>query len=156
MLIEFPNRKKKLRSPRGTTCRSLAKICGLGTLACMTATGGSIFVSGHDADFHASLGPNPTGAQDLINRALDFARDGNGAPILVIQSDTSNISLGDHTDSLNGLISSGYSAAATPGNHFVQVNATQFLTINLSLYSALFIPSDHGGTLTGKRSYSPQ
>jgi hypothetical protein len=44
---------------------------------------------------------------------------------------------------------SGYSAGTTPGNHYVKVSATQFATTNLSQFSALFIPSDHGGTLTG-------
>ena len=111
-------------------------------------TQGSVFVTGHDSDFHASLGPNPAGAQNIIIDALNFVRNGNTAPILVIQTDLSNLGLGDHTDSLNGLNASGYSAGNTPGNHYVVVNATTFMTTNLSLYSAIFVPSDHGGTLT--------
>src|SRR5262245_21086804 len=110
---------------------------------------GSLFVSGHDSEFHAAFGPDASGAQDLINRALEFARDGNVAPILFLQTDTSNLSLGDHTDSRTGLVASGYSFGTTPGNHFVAVTAMQFLTTDLSLYSAIFIPSHHGGTLTG-------
>jgi hypothetical protein len=31
----------------------------------------------------------------------------------------------------------------------VTVNATAFATVDLSLFSAIFVPSDHGGTLTG-------
>jgi len=108
---------------------------------------GSIFVSGHDSDFHAQSG-NTIGAQDIINAALGFTRDGNTKPILVIQTDLSNLGLGDHLDSVTGLIDSGYSAGTTNGNHFVVVNATTFGTTNLSDYSAIFIPSDHGGTLT--------
>lgn len=118
------------------------------TLTGLSAWGGQIFVSGHDPDFHAFEGPNLIGAQDTINVALDFARNGDTKPILVIQTDLSNVSLGDHIDSLNGLISSGYTAGATPGNHFVVVNATAFATTNLANYSAIFAPSDHGGTLT--------
>ena len=110
---------------------------------------GSVFVSGHDSDFHAALGPSPAAAQHIIQDALTFARNGNTAPILYIESDLSNLSLGDHTDSEPGLIASGYTAGTTVGNHYVKVNSTVFATLNLSLYSALFIPSDHGGTLTG-------
>ncbi len=109
---------------------------------------GNIFVSGHDADFHAISG-NTIGAQHLIQQSVLFARNGNSAPILFIQSDTSNISLGDHLNSEQGLINSGFTAGSTPGNHYVTVNAAAFATTNLSLYSAIFVPSDHGGTLTG-------
>lgn len=109
---------------------------------------GNVFVSGHDADFHAISG-NTLGAQHIIQSSLSFARNGNSAPILFLQTDTSNLALGDHLDSQQGLVNSGYSAASAPGNHYVVVNATQFATADLSQYSALFIPSDHGGTLTG-------
>jgi hypothetical protein len=109
---------------------------------------GSVFVTGHDPDFHAQAG-NTTGAQHIIQDSLTFARNGNTAPILFLESNTSNLGLGDHLDSVIGLQNSGYTAGNTPGNHFVQVNATTFATTNLSLFSALLIPSDHGGTLTG-------
>jgi hypothetical protein len=109
---------------------------------------GSVFVSGHDPDFHAIAG-NTLGAQNIINRALDFARNGNTAPILLIQSNTTNLALGDHLNSETGLQNSGYTAGATTGQHYVKVDATNFATTNLSLYSAIFVPSDHGGTLTG-------
>lgn len=110
---------------------------------------GSIFVSGHDSDFHAALGGNAVGAQNIIRAALTFARDGNALPILFLQSGLDNVSLGDHTDSEQGLIASGFAAGNTPGDNYVKVNATQFATEDLSLYSAILLPSDHGGTLTG-------
>lgn len=109
---------------------------------------GNIIVSGHDADFHAITG-NTAGVQHFIQQSLLFARNGNTAPILFVQSDTSNISLGDHLNSELGLIASGYTAGNTPGNHYVIVNSTTLSTINLSPFSAIFVPSDHGGTLTG-------
>ena len=111
---------------------------------------GSVFVSGHDPDFHAQpVGPNPTGAQHVIQDSLTFARNGNTAPILFLESNTSNLGLGDHLDSVIGLQASGYTAGNTPGNHYVEVNATTFATTNLSIFSAILIPSDHGGILTG-------
>ncbi|HYX62655.1 MAG TPA: PEP-CTERM sorting domain-containing protein [Burkholderiales bacterium] len=138
---------------RGLPAFRMVSRCAAVAIALSTATAeswaGSIFVSGHDSDFHASQGPNAIGARDIINDALTFTRNGNGAPILFIQSNTSNIGLGDHVDSALGLQASGYTAGNIAGNHYVTVNATNFLTTDLSLYSAIFVPSDHGGTLTG-------
>ena len=111
---------------------------------------GSIFVTGHDPDFHSQLGPNPVGAQNIIDLGLNFVRNGNTAPILFLETSPGpNNALGDHTDSEGGLLVSGYSSGSTPGNHFVMVNATQFASADFSLYSAIFLPSDHGGSLTG-------
>lgn len=130
-----------------TACSLLATLAL--SLASFQCRAGTIFVSGHDPDFHASQAPNALGAQHIIQDSLAFARNGNTAPILFIQSNLNNLSLGDHADSALGLQASGYTAGNTPGNHYVTVNATNFLTTDLSLYSAIFIPSDHGGTLTG-------
>jgi hypothetical protein len=124
----------------------------LGLSACNvpnSSRAGQLFLSGHDPDFHAAQGPNTTGAQQIIQDSLTFARNGNTAPIMLLETSTANLSLGDHADSELGLIAAGYSAATTPGNHYVRLTATQFATANLSQFSALFIPSDHGGTLTG-------
>jgi len=68
---------------------------------------------------------------------------------MLLETDLSNIALGDHSDSEAGLIASGYSAGSTPGKHYVKISATAFASTNLMVFSALFIPSDHGGTLTG-------
>jgi len=130
---------------------SVASMLAVGLIlgAALPGSAGNIFLSGHDPDFHALLGPNATGAQDIIDRGLDFVRNGNSAPILLLESGTDNIALGDHSDSEQGLIASGYTSGSTPGNHYVKVTAEQFATADLSLFSALFVPSDHGGTLTG-------
>jgi hypothetical protein len=134
------------RGGRAVVCAiSLAALC---CLMANVAFAGSVFVSGHDSDFHAIAG-NTLGAQNIIDRALDFVRNGNTAPILFVESNTANLGLGDHLDSELGLMASGYTAGNTAGNYYVKVNATQFASANLSLYSAIFVPSDHGGTLTG-------
>src|SRR5262245_20333835 len=75
---------------------------------------GTIFVTGHDPDFHAAVGGNAPGAQHIIQLGLSYVRNGNTAPILVLQTNTTNIGLGDHTDSVQGLIASGYTAGNTP------------------------------------------
>jgi hypothetical protein len=136
-----------------TTRRSwllVAAVLGLSAFNIpIPARAGQLFLSGHDPDFHASQGLNPTGAQHIIQDSLTFARNGNTAPIMLLETSTANLGLGDHADSELGLIAAGYSAATSPGNHYVKLSATQFVTANLSQFSALFIPSDHGGTLTG-------
>jgi hypothetical protein len=136
-----------MKNPPTRTLRAAlvaAVVCVVPTLA----DAGSIFVTGHDSDFHALAG-NTVGAQNIINRALDFTRDGNTAPILFVQTSTVNLGLGDHLDSEQGLVASGYTVGSGAGDHYVKVSAAGFLTANLSLYSSIFIPSDHGGTLTG-------
>lgn len=112
---------------------------------------GQIVVSGHDPDFHAQAGPNAIGAQHLIQQSLAFARNGSIAPFLFIQSNTDNIGLGDHLNSEVGLNDSGFTAGTTAGDHYVKVSASQFTSLTLAQleqYSAILIPSDHGGTLT--------
>ena len=47
--------------------------------------------------------------QNIIQSALNFARAGDTAPILFLQSGLDNLALGDHTNSENGLIASGFS-----------------------------------------------
>src|SRR5690349_15946505 len=64
---------------------------------------GSVFVTGHDPDFHAFLGGNALGAQHIIQDALTFVRNGNTNPVLLIESNLNNEALGDHTDSEQGL-----------------------------------------------------
>jgi len=132
-----------------SSCIAIGLTLALSGLLARPSIAGNIFLSGHDPDFHAAQGPNAVGAQDIIDDALNFARNANTAPILLLETDTSNNSLGDHADSEAGLVASGYSAGTASGNHYVKVDATAFASIDLTKFSALFIPSDHGGTLTG-------
>ena len=137
------------RFTRGTLL--LLAVISLSTNFAFADTMGSVFVTGHDPDFHAFLGGNALGARHIIQDALTFTRNGNTNPILLIESNLNNNALGDHTDSEQGLIASGYTAGATPGNHYVKVNAATFSTLALatliSTYSSIFVPSDHGGSL---------
>lgn len=72
----------------------------LGAGSANANTLGSVFVTGHDPDFHSQLGPNTAGAQNIIDLGLNFVRNGNTAPILFLEtSPAPNNALGDHTDS---------------------------------------------------------
>jgi hypothetical protein len=131
-----------------------AAIAALLVGAPTAALAGAIFLTGHDPDFHASLGGNTTGARDINTAAIGFVMDSgfntfvSTAPkFLFVES---NIAVpGGHTIGKNGIIDSGY----TEGVNF---NAADASTLNAQLnllgvsggYSAIVIASDFGGILT--------
>jgi hypothetical protein len=116
------------------------------------AEAGAIFLTGHDPDFHASLGANAAGAQTINQAAIGFILDPSFNPFvstapkfLFVQS---NIPVpAGHTNGINGLIASGY----LPGINFDVADAS---TLNSALnglgtlYSGIVVASDFGGLLT--------
>ena len=94
-----------------------------------SAWAGAIFLTGHDPDFHASLGGNTTGARNINTSAIDFITDSAfnpfssiaGVKFLFVQSNISPP--GGHTNGLNGIIDSGY----TSGTDFEQHNASTLI-----------------------------
>lgn len=58
---------RKLRTETSRIVGGLLLLWGLGS----SAFGSSIFLTGHDPDYHL-IGPNPTGAKDIIETALGF------------------------------------------------------------------------------------
>lgn len=144
----------KAVSPR--TIRRLATTVTMlaATLAvASTALAGSIFLTGHDPDFHASLGGNLAGAQRINQVAITFVQDpafnpfyfGGAIKFLFVES---SIAVpGGHTVGKNGIIASGY----VEGVHFDHATAA---TLNAGLnnlgtvYSAIVVASDFGGILT--------
>ena len=117
------------------------------------ASAGSIFLTGHDPDFHASLGGNATGARNINTRAISFVQDpafnpffmGGVTKFLFVESRISPPA--GHTVGKNGILASGY----TEGVHFDHHDAA---TLNAALnqlgtvYSAIVVASDFGGILT--------
>jgi RHS repeat-associated protein len=117
------------------------------------AQGGSIFLTGHDPDFHATQGPGTTGAQDITKTAIHFVMNPAYNPFvargvskfLFVEAKISPP--GGHVDGVNGIIASGYTA----GTDFDLRDAS---TLNAALdqlgttYSAIVIGSDFGGILT--------
>lgn len=114
---------------------------------------GSIFLTGHDPDFHAILGGNPLGAQNINQVAIGFVQDPAFNPFfnsgihkfLWVESAISPP--GGHTVGKAGIIASGY----TEGVDFDSADAS---TLNAALnglgtlYSAFVVASDYGGILT--------
>ena len=90
------------------------------------AAAGSIFLTGHDPDFHALVGGNGGGAQDINRAAINFVTDPAFNPFthsgvskfLFVES--SITPPGGHVDGEAGLIASGY----TSGVNFDKVDAS--------------------------------
>jgi PEP-CTERM motif len=114
---------------------------------------GSIFLTGHDPDFHAYLGSNATGAQDITQAAIDFVMDPGFNPFVAGGIDKflfveSSISApAGHVDGELGLTAGGYVA----GTDYDKADASTLLAKLGELgttYSAIVIASDFGGILT--------
>jgi hypothetical protein len=122
--------------------------------ACGAGHAGSIFLTAHDPDFHASLGGNTAGAQNINNVAISYIMNPAfnpfvaTAPMFLFVESTIPVP-GGHTNGVNGIVASGY----TLGSDFVQATAT---TLDAALdalgqaggFSAIVIASDFGGILT--------
>ncbi len=113
----------------------------------------SIFLTGHDPDFHAFLGGNLLGAQHINQVAINFVTDpafntyaaGGVHKFLFVES--SIVPPPGHVDGINGIIASGY----VQGVNFDKADAS---TLNAALnglgttYDAIVVASDFGGILT--------
>lgn len=116
-------------------------------------TVGSIFLTGHDPDFHAWVGGNSVGAQHINQAAINFITDPAFNPyaaaginkFLFVESKISPPS--GHVDGENGIISSGYVAGV---NYDVATAATLATALGQlgTTYDAIVIASDFGGILT--------
>jgi hypothetical protein len=118
-----------------------------------SAMAGSIFLTGHDPDFHAALGGNTTGARNINQTAITYVTDsafnsyyaGGVTKFLFVES-TISVPAG-HTVGKNGIIASGY----VEGTDFDAVDASG---LNAALnqlgttYGAIVVASDFGGILT--------
>lgn len=114
---------------------------------------GSIFLTGHDPDFHANQGGNTTGARHLNQVAITFITDSAFNPFtlggvnkfLFVESSISPP--GGHIDGINGIINSGY----VSGTDFERHGASD-LNAELNLlgtkYNAIVVASTFGGILT--------
>ena len=121
----------------------------------------AIFLTGHDPDYHAALGPNATGAQDIIkvgvsfvtNPALNtFAADGISKFLFVQGNPPPPTYPTDYIDGTLGLAASGYTSqnydvagCTSTGDCTQLINALGQLGTK---YDALVIGSDFGGSLT--------
>ncbi len=120
-----------------------------------TASAGSIFLTGHDPDFHALSNPpeNPAGAQKINQVAISFITDPlfnafvATAPKFLLVESKGSIP-GGHRQGKLGIGASGYTEGVHFDHHdFTTLNAALDLLGDLGGYSAVVIASDFGGIL---------
>lgn len=133
--------------------RTLTQIVCAMFLAVASGSAGAaaIFLTGHDPDFHATLGGNTAGARKIVQTGINFVTspaNNSFAALGKFLFVESSISVpAGHTVGMNGIIASGY----TQGVDFVHADAS---TLNAELdklgtvYSAIVVASDFGGILT--------
>ncbi len=122
--------------------------------AALDADAGSVFLTGHDPDFHATRGGNATGAQNINIVAINFVMDSGFNPYTIIAPkflfvESRITPPTGHTVGKAGIVASGY----VEGTDFDHHDAT---TLNAAInqlgvaggYSAIVIASDFGGVLT--------
>jgi hypothetical protein len=117
------------------------------------AFSGSIFLTGHDPDYHAFLGGNTTGARNINNAAIDFITDpgfnaftGAGVNTFLFVESTISAPLG-HVNGVNGIVASGYTAGVDFEHHDASTLNAE-LDLLGTKYGAIVVASDFGGVLT--------
>ncbi len=130
-------------------------LVGLATGVILGAVGiaeaGSIFLTGHDADFHAYAGNNAAGAQNIITSAVNFIRDSNyntkvSASSKILFVDSNIAPPGGHVDSVLGMQASGY-VQGINFDVFDYNNLNAGLNLLGTTYDSIVVASDFGGTL---------
>ena len=113
------------------------------------ALAGSIFVSGHDPVWHASMGANAAGATKLANTAISYARDGSILPFLFIESKTTAVPAGNAHEAPFLTSALGFTAVTDYDvMDGADLLALADFRVALNSYSAIVVASDHGGMLT--------
>jgi hypothetical protein len=121
---------------------------------------GSFFLTGHDPDFHAAVGSNAIGAQDITRDALNFIMDpafnpfvaGGNTHLLFVECNdfapTGECPIpGGHVDGAPGL-SLSLPAGVTFETHGADSGLATELGLLGTKYSGIVIGSDFGGMLT--------
>ena len=133
----------------------LRKLLSIGKLVGFTLTAlvlsvaslslaGPIFLTGHDADFHAQI---TTGAKNLLKAGLNFVTSGtfdlnDGNKFLWVESriaPPSGYKIGELGLGAVGL---------TLGTHYERANAAELPAINFSDFTAIAVASSFGGLLS--------
>lgn len=119
----------------------------------LAAHAGSIFITAHDPDFHATMGGNTVGSRKINTTAIGYIMDAGFNPFVAggvnkfLFVESTIAPPGGHVVGMNGIVASGY----TSGVDFERHTASDLNTeLNLlgSKYSGIVVASDFGGILT--------
>ncbi len=117
------------------------------------ANAGSLFLTGHDPDFHALLGANALGAQHINQAAINYIMDPsfntylNGGVQKFLFVESSIAPPAGHVVGKAGIVASGYTEGVD-FDHYTAANLSAGLDQLGTGYSGLVIASDFGGILT--------
>ena len=138
-----------------TTPTLLASFAGAIVLWCSVASSwaGSIFLTGHDPDFHSIIGANAAGARTINNAAIDYITDSNFNSFtanginkfLFVESKISAPS--GHLNGVNGITASGFSLGTDFEHHDASTLGAELDELGTK-YNAIVVASDFGGVLT--------
>src|SRR5688572_11517133 len=117
--------------------------------AAMSASAGSIFVTGHDPIWHANFGANSAGAINLATTGIDYARNGSALPFLFIESKSVPVPSGNAHSAPFLTSALGYAPASYVVMDAADLGALPDFRAALNAFSAIVVASDHGGMLTG-------
>lgn len=127
----------------------------------------ALFVTGHDADYHAGRGKNATGARHILQRAVAYVTDGKPEPKLLLVTSL-RAPDGEHYDPRFGLRWAGFARfdvatargaptepgprepVTRPGRHggtIVEGPVFDVRTVPFDDYDAVIVASDFGGWL---------
>lgn len=121
----------------------------LALLMSAPALAGSIFLTGHDPDFHAQ---STLSAKNLLNAGLNFVTAGtynlaDGNKFLWVEARVGDPGVpgvpGGHLIGENGLGAIGL----TLGTHYDRANASELAAVDFSVYTAIAVASTFGGIL---------
>jgi hypothetical protein len=126
-MLSFNQVVTHITSPAMRTALIAATVVGFGLMptAPAAAAGGDIFLTGHDADFHATFGS--TSASAALQSEAAFVRGGSTLPVLVLDSGTQ--------------LSGALSALGIPIVSMLPLNVTNG-SFNPALYSAFAVASE--------------
>lgn len=127
--------------------RCMAFLLAMIGFAWGSASAGSIFVTGHDPIWHSGVGGNAVGAANLARTGIEFARNGNAAKFLFIESKTTPIPPGNLRTAPYLVSALGYLGSAFDVMDAVDLAGLADFRAALSGYSAIVVASDHGGML---------
>jgi len=134
---------------RSSTGVALVALLSTLLVGAARAEAGSIFLTGHDPDFHAVHGGHGAGAININQAAINFIMDPaanpfSALPFIFVESNL--LPADGHTIGEAGIIASGY----LPGVNYVNHDATT-LGVALNglgtLYGGIVVASDFGGNL---------
>jgi hypothetical protein len=134
---------------RSSTGIALVALLSTLLVGAARAEAGSIFLTGHDPDFHAFLGGHIDGARNINQAAINFIMDPaanpfSDLPFIFVESNLAPP--GGHTFGETGIALSGYVAGADYVNHDATTLGVALDGLG-TLYGGIVVASDFGGNL---------